>query len=119
VQQQAAPSGPTLEEQQQAVVLNNEAVGILTSEPQAAIDKLQRALKLNPQYTKARIHLGNAYHNLANQQRQGGNDFGTVVNNYRQSLNILKAAVGASHPAYLATKQDYENYLQSAGAQNQ
>ena len=117
--QQVAPSGPTLEEQQQAVVLNNEAVGILTSEPQAAIEKLNRALKLNPSYTKARIHLGNAYHNLANQQRQSGSEFNAVANNYRLSLNILRDAVGAGHPAYLATKQDYENFLQTAGARSQ
>lgn len=111
VVQPALPPQPTTEDQQQAVALNNEAVSLLTTDPGGAIDKLNRALKLNPSYTKARLHLGNAYHNLANRQR--ATDKISAINNYRLSLDILKEAVGESSPAWQATKQDYESLLQS------
>lgn len=111
VVQPALPPQPTTEDQQQAVALNNEAVTLLTTDPGGAIEKLNRALKLNPSYTKARLHLGNAYHNLANRQRS--TDKISAINNYRLSLDILKEAVGESSPAWQATKQDYESLLQS------
>jgi hypothetical protein len=110
-QQPALPAAPTYEDQQQAVALNNQAVDVLTTDPASAIEKLNRALKLNPSYVKARLHLGNAYHNLANRQRNSDR-FG-AINNYRHSLDILKEAVGESNPATQATKQDYESFLQS------
>jgi hypothetical protein len=109
--QPALPPAPSYADQQQAVALNNQAVEMLNSDPGAAIDKLNRALKLNPSYVKARLHLGNAYHNLANRQRS--TDKIAAINNYRISLDILKESVGEGNPAWQATKQDYESMLQS------
>lgn len=119
---QAAPQfapqqAPVVSEdvQRRAILLNNEGVALMQADPQSAIGKLQRALQLNPAYTKAKTNLGRAYHNLANQQRTAGDTF-AAVNSYRHSLNLLTESVGANHPHTLTTKQDYENLLQSAGA---
>jgi serine/threonine protein kinase len=114
--QQAPPGIPTeqvgYEAQAEAIRLNNEAVQVMIANPSSAIEKLNRALKLNPSYAKARLHLGMSYHNLANHQRQSG-DMITAINSYRHSLNILTSAVGQGHPATQSTKADYESCLQA------
>jgi tetratricopeptide (TPR) repeat protein len=112
----AAPAQATSDEDQRsAIMLNNEAVAVLGQNPQGAITKLERALRLSPNYARAKKNLGRAWHNLANQQRASGDTF-SAVNSYRKSLNILTDASGPGDPDTQTAKQDYENLLQNAGA---
>ncbi len=113
---QTVPANPLSErDQRNAIMLNNEAVTMLGSDPENAIGKLQRAIKLNPQYTNAKKNLGSAWHNLAIRQRSSGDTF-AAVNSYRYSLDLLTEVLGKGHPATLATQQEYENLVQSVGA---
>lgn len=111
----ALSSGPSPEAQQEAHILNNEAVAQMTSDPTSAVSKLQRALKLDPSYTKAKQNLGRAYHNLANRQRNAGDNL-SAINSYRQSLDLLSATLGPTHPDTTLTRQDYESLLNNVGA---
>jgi serine/threonine protein kinase len=114
-QAQQSQQAVSEDDQRAAIILNNEAVAVLGQNPQGAISKLERALRINPNYARARKNLGRAWHNLANQQRASGDTF-SAVNSYRKSLNILTDASGPSDPDTQTAKQDYENLLQTAGA---
>jgi serine/threonine protein kinase len=97
-----------------AIRLNNEAVSMLRSDPRTAIGRLEQALRINPGYQKARVHLGVAYHNLANREAAAG-DLSTALNTYAHSLKILNEVVGPSHAATQATQRDYELCQQARG----
>ena len=112
--QASQDNASAIDRKREAALLNNAAVASITDDPAQAIQKLQSALRIDPEYKRAKQNLGRAYLNNANRLRGAGDTQG-AMRDYKLAVQTLQSALGSSHPDTQAAQTMYNDFVQSNG----